>query len=274
LKAAHYDAALAESARPSFLEVHAENYLHAGGPAHRHLDAIRADYPLSFHGVGLSLAGLDPPPQPALAARRALLDRYESTQFSEHLAWSSFDGAFLNDLLPLAYTSASVARVAAHIDAAQNALGRRILIENPATYVQFESSTFEEPQFIAELVQRTGCGLLLDINNIVVSATNHGFDARHYLRGLPLDAVGEMHLAGHARRVDSNGMAFLIDSHDAAVQPETWDLFRFALGLVGPRPVLIEWDSSLPTWEGLLHEARIAERHLQRTAMSTVHAGV
>jgi uncharacterized protein (UPF0276 family) len=259
LKAAHYAAVHGSSPRPAFLEVHAENYLHAGGPAHRHLAAIRADHRLSIHGVGLSLGGPTPPQPAQLTARRALLRRYQPDQFSEHLAWSSLDGTHFNDLLPIAYTPQTLARVVEHVCATQDALGCRILIENPATYLRFSTSSAEEPQFLTELVQRSGCGLLLDVNNIVVSAVNNGLDAGQYLRALPLHAVGEIHLAGHAERQDSHGAALLIDSHDGPVQPRTWELFRQALTLTGRLPVLIEWDNQLPDWATLMVELRRAE---------------
>jgi len=271
LKAAHYDAVLAGSTRPAFFEIHAENYLHAGGPAHRYLTAIRAESPLSIHGVGLSLGGPAPPQPELLAARRALCRRYQPQQFSEHLAWTSLGGQHFNDLLPIAYTRQSLARVVEHVSATQDALGCRILIENPATYLQFSDSSLSEPQFLSELVGRSGCGLLLDINNIVVSAANHGLDAWKYLAELPLQAVGEIHLAGHSERVDAHGQRLLIDSHDGPVQAATWNLYRDALELTGPCPTLIEWDSNLPEWTVLLQQVELASRHLHdRTG--AVHA--
>ncbi len=262
LKAAHYTDVMGGGHEAAFLEVHAENYLHAGGPAHRYLSAIRADNRLSIHGVGLSLGGPTAPSSAQLAARRTLLQRYQPDQFSEHLAWCSLGGTHFNDLLPIDYTPHSLARVVAHVSATQEALGCRILIENPATYLQFSTSSREEPQFLGELVQRSGCGLLLDVNNIVVSAVNHGFNAAEYLRALPLHAVGEIHLAGHSAQRDSQGMALLIDSHDGPVQPPTWDLYREALALTGPLPTLIEWDSQLPDWAILVAEMQRARQQL------------
>lgn len=262
LKAVHYGAALAAGPRPAFLEVHAENYLHAGGPAHRYLTAIRREHRLSMHGVGLSLGGPEAPDPAQLAARRDLLQRYEPDQFSEHLAWTNLAGTCFNDLLPLAYTAESLERVVRHVDATQQALGRRILIENPATYLQFAQSSYSEAAFLSELVKRSGCGLLLDVNNIVVNAANHQFDAAGYLGELPLHAVGEIHLAGHSARQDAQGMPLFIDSHDGPVQAETWDLYARTLALIGPVPTLIEWDSNLPEWSALLNEAQQAERHL------------
>jgi len=263
-KAPHFRAALEQTRRPAFLEVHAENYLHAGGPAHRQLEALRRDYALSIHGVGLSLGGPTAPSTADLAARRALIDRYEASSFSEHLAWSGIPGHYLNDLLPLAYTTESLARVAGHVDAAQDALGRRLLIENPATYVGFRTSDFSEPEFITEIVRRTGCGLLLDVNNIIVSSINHGFDPVEYLLGLPLAATGEIHLAGHTLRQDSSGAGLAIDTHDGPVQEPTWRLFAEALRATGRIPVLIEWDARLPDWTVLVEQARLADIQMQR----------
>lgn len=272
IKATHYTAALAETRRPAFLEIHAENYLHPGGPAHRYLESLRREHPLSIHGVGLSLGGPSAPSTQALAARRTLLDRYEANSFSEHLAWSGLPQHHLNDLLPLAYTPESLARVVRHVDATQEVLGRRILIENPATYVSFTDSTFSEPDFIREVVRRSGCGLLLDVNNIVVSAINHDFDPARYLQELPLQATGEIHLAGHALGTDSAGRPLAIDTHDGPVQEPTWQLFMVALRSTGPVPVLIEWDARLPEWSVLLEQARIAEKAMNGLTRETLHA--
>jgi uncharacterized protein (UPF0276 family) len=272
LKAAHYTAALAETRRPAFLEIHAENYLHPGGPAHRYLESLRRDHALSIHGVGLSLGGPSPPPHHELAARRALIERYEANSFSEHLAWSGLPPHYLNDLLPLAYTPESLQRVVDHLDAAQQALGRRILIENPATYVEFSDSTFSEPDFITEIVRRSGCGLLLDVNNIIVSAINHEFDPVGYLQGLPLHATGEMHLAGHALKTDSAGRPLALDTHDGPVQEPTWRLFEAALRATGRVPVLIEWDAQLPEWAVLMHQAHHADAQMKRFAPEQQHA--
>jgi uncharacterized protein (UPF0276 family) len=258
LKPVHYRDALSSPSQPAFLEIHAENYLHAGGPAHRYLEAIRREHRLSIHGTGLSLGGPEAPSTSSLAARAALLARYQPDEFSEHLAWTQLGGHHFNDLLPLAYTPESLARVAEHVDITQNALRRRILIENPATYLRFTGSSIGEAAFLAELVARTGCGLLLDVNNIIVSAGNHGFDPAGYLDALPLHAVGEVHLAGHAVRTDPEGNLLLIDSHDCPVQPLTWSLYRMLLDRNGPLPTLIEWDGAVPDWDTLLQEALTA----------------
>jgi uncharacterized protein (UPF0276 family) len=272
LKAEHYGAALAEKHRPDFLEVHAENYLHAGGPAHRHLEALRRDYALSIHGVGLSLGGPSPPSPTELAARRALIERYQAESFSEHLAWSGMPQQYLNDLLPLPYTTESLARVVEHIDATQQGLGRRILLENPATYLGFTTSTFSEPDFITEVVRRSGCGLLLDVNNIVVSAINHDFDAIGYLQALPLAATGEIHLAGHALKTDQAGRPLAIDTHDGPVQDDTWRLFDAAIRATGQVAVLVEWDACVPAWPVLLEQARLAAHAMSRATHGGHHA--
>ena len=264
LKPQHCAAVLDTQQRPAFLEIHAENYLCAGGPAHRYLEAIRRDFRISIHGVGLSLAGPDAPAAQQLAARRDLLDRYQPDEFSEHLAWSGLAGEYFNDLLPFAYTRESLIRVAAHVSQVQDALGRRILIENPATYLQFAGSTCSETQFLTELVERSGCGLLLDVNNIIVCAANHEFDPCAYLGELPLQQVGEVHLAGHTSRVDTSGHPLLIDSHDGPVQDNTWALFEHLLRMTGPLPTLIEWDSQLPDWRQLVTEAQRAQARIDR----------
>jgi uncharacterized protein len=263
LKACHYTDVLKATKRPAFLEIHAENYLHAGGPAHHYLEAIRRDNRLSVHGVGLSLAGPDAPSADDLRARRELLHRYQPDQFSEHLAWTQLTGQHFNDLLPIAYTKESLDYVVRNVMRAQEALGRCILIENPATYLQFDNSSMSETQFITELVRRSGCGLLLDVNNVVVCAANHRFSAQDYLDELPLHAVGEIHLAGHAERRDSAGQPLLIDSHDGPVQAATWALFDQLLHRIGPAPTLIEWDANLPDWAGLVAETELAAQRMR-----------
>lgn len=260
LKSRHYRDALEAQQRPAFLEVHAENYLHAGGPAHRYLTAIREQYRLSVHGVGLSLGGPRAPAAAELQARRRLIERYQPDAFSEHLAWSGLDDSYFNDLLPLAYTSESLDRVSAHVQMTQEALGRRILLENPATYLGFVESSWSEPEFLGEIVRRTDCGLLLDVNNIVVSVANHGGDAVAYLKALPLRAVHEIHLAGHASHRAASGGEVLIDTHDRCVQPVTWELYEAALQLAGAVPTLIEWDADLPEWQTLMQQAQRAEQ--------------
>jgi uncharacterized protein (UPF0276 family) len=262
LKPEHYAAILETHPGVGFLEVHAENFFCAGGPRHRYLTAFRERYPLSIHGVGLSLGGAQALDARHLACLRELLLRYQPQAFSEHLAWCRGPRGYLNDLLPLPCTRASLALVAEHVDQVQNALGRRILIENPATYLRFRTEEMSEAAFLAELVAATGCGLLLDLNNVHVCAVNHGNDALDYLRALPLASVGEIHLAGHARQVAPDGHALLIDSHDAPVDAAVWALYEHCLALTGPLPTLVEWDSSLPDWQVLHAQAGEAQRRI------------
>ncbi len=266
LKPAHVGAILADLPRLGFFEIHAENYMGAGGPPHRHLTAIRAHYPLSIHGVGLSLGGAGPLDRMHLDRLVALVRRYEPILVSEHLAWSSHGDGFLNDLLPVPYTGAALDRIVEHVDQVQTALRRRILLENPATCLGFAESAFEETDFIAEIAGRTGCGLLLDVNNVHVSAANHGRDAQACLAAFPVQRVEEIHLAGHAARSDANGVALLIDSHDRPVAEPAWRLYRQAIARTGPVPTLIERDADIPPWEELHAEARRADSHMMATS--------
>ncbi len=268
LKPEHYAAILAESPGVGFFEVHAENFFCAGGPRHRWLTAFRERHALSMHGVGLSLAGAERPDAAHLRRLRELLARYQPQQFSEHLAWSHGPAGYLNDLLPLPYTPETLALVAEHVDEVQVALGRRILIENPATYLRYGDDGMGEVQFLRELAARSGCGLLLDLNNVHVSAINHGHDAHDYLRTFPLEAVGEIHLAGHARHEDADGRALLIDSHDAPVDTAVWSLYESCLQLTGPLPTLVEWDSQLPDWSVLRQEAAQAQRRIDAVRLA------
>ncbi len=266
LKARHYDTVLADRPDIGWFEVHAENYMGAGGPPHRYLEAIRQAYPLSLHGVGLSIGGAAPLDADHLGRLKALVERYEPGLVSEHLAWSSHGGEFLNDLLPLPYTERTLAHVADHVAQVQDVLGRRVLVENPSTYVAFDHSAMTETAFLAALVRRTGCGLLLDVNNLYVSATNHGFAAHDYLDAFPLEAVGEIHLAGHAADRDEDGASLLIDAHDRPVAEAVWALFAHAVGRTGPKPTLIEWDTDVPDWPTLYAEARRADTTLAAAA--------
>jgi hypothetical protein len=244
--------------RTAFLEVHSENYMSVGGPRRGALFELAEDYPISLHGVGLSLGsaeGLDPA---HLARLKGLIADYRPTLVSEHLSWSVEGGTYLNDLLPLPYSEEALAVVCRNVDAAQEALGLRLLIENPSTYLAFAASTLSEPEFLAELVRRTGCALLLDVNNVYVSARNQGFESAAYLESLPAAAVGEIHLAGHtARRFGEEEL--LIDDHGSQVSEAVWALYRRALSLTGPRPTLIEWDARIPEAAVLLAEARKAD---------------
>ncbi len=242
--------------RPSvaWLEVHSENYLGDGGAARAALERLRRDYPLSAHGVGLSLGSAQGLARDHLAKLRALYDRLEPGLVSEHLAWCVIDGAYYPDLLPLPYTREALEVVCRNLDRAQSALGRRLLLENPSTYLAFAEAEYDEPGFLAETVRRSGCGLLLDVNNIHVSARNHGFDPRAYLAAVPWAAVGEIHVAGHAVRGD-----LLIDDHGAPVAGAVWTLLAAALAHRGPVPVLLERDTAIPPLPELLAEAARAQ---------------
>jgi uncharacterized protein len=263
LKSVHARDALARGTVVDFFEVHAENFMVDGGPALRQLEQVRARWPLSLHGVGLSLGGEDPLDRSHLDRLKRLLERFEPAWFSEHLAWSSHGGRWFNDLLPLPYTAGTLARVCRHIDQAQSHLGRRLLLENPSTYVQFDASTMDETAFLCEVVRRTGCGLLLDVNNAYVSAVNHGGDARAFIDALPAAAIGEIHLAGFAEDLDAAGDRLLIDSHGAPVADAVWALYAHALSLLGPRPTLIERDHDVPPLAVLEAEALQARAAMQ-----------
>ena len=252
-KPEHFAAIRQDPAGIGFFEVHAENYMGAGGLPHAQLAAIRADHPLSIHGVGLSIGGTQGLDGSHLARLRRLCDRYEPESFSEHLAWSSHGAEYLNDLLPLPYTEATLAMVCDHVDQTQAALGRRMLLENPATYLRFTQSTIPETEFLAEIARRTGCGLLLDVNNVFVSCTNHGTDPRAWLAEFPLHLVGEIHLGGHDAETLPSG-PLLIDSHAAPVADPVWALFAEVIETAGPLPTLVEWDNDLPEWPVLAAE--------------------
>ncbi|MGO7211213.1 DUF692 domain-containing protein [Rhizobium ruizarguesonis] len=255
----HFAAIAAEGPHRGFFEVHAENYMGAGGPPHRILEQIRRDNPVSLHGVCMSIGGPQPLDRAHLERFRSLVERYEPALVSEHLAWSTHRTTFLNDLLPLPYTRESLARVCEHIEEVQETIRRPILLENPSTYVTFRQSTMSETDFIRAIVRRTSCGLLLDINNVFVSATNHGFSALDYLSDFPIAAVGEIHLAGHAEQADDEDELLLIDSHDGPVADAVWKLYEIVIGRGGPIPTLIEWDSNIPDWPILRGEALAAQ---------------
>ena len=262
-KPEHFRQAL--GADVAFYEVHAENYMGAGGAPHAMLERLHAQHALSIHGVGLSIGGAGPLDRAHLARLRALLDRYNPESFSEHLAWSSHGASWLNDLLPLPYTDQTLAVICEHIDQIQQALGRRMLLENPATYVTFAESTWAEADFLREITRRTGCGLLLDVNNVFVSATNHRRDPRAALDEFPLEAVGEIHLAGHEVEDLADG-PLLIDSHSRPVADPVWALFAKVIARTGAVPVLIEWDNDVPEFDTLLAEVRRAERVMTEAA--------
>ena len=262
LKPQHYAEILESSPRVGFFEIHAENYMGAGGPPHRYLERVRARYPLSVHGVGLSIGGDQPLDRTHLGRLKRLIERYAPASFSEHLAWSSHDALFLNDLLPVPYEHQTLNRVCEHIDQVQETLGRRMLLENPSTYVEFAQTEMSEIDFLSEVVRRTGCGLLLDVNNVFVSATNHAYDAIAYLDAFPAEHVGEIHLAGFAEDRDADGNRLLIDAHGTSVADIVWALFEHTLARTGPVATLIEWDNDVPAFRVLMDEARTADRVL------------
>lgn len=252
LKPQHYDEALASDAEGLWFEVHPENYMADGGPRLRRLEAIRAKRPLSLHGVGLSLAA-DADPDPGhLVALKALVDRFEPFVVSEHLAWSAWRGVHQPDLLPFPRTQAALDRIAANIGRTQDVLGRTILVENPSLYLPLTGHDYDETDFLAELTRRTGCGLLVDVNNVFVSASNLGYAAEPYLDALPGEAVGEIHLAGHG--ADEGGSSLLIDTHGAPVAEAVWALYRRLIDRIGPRPTLIERDDDIPAFKALMAE--------------------
>jgi hypothetical protein len=257
LRAPHVAEVRATRPRVGWFEVHSENYFVDGGPALASLAAIRADYPLSLHGVGLSLGSTDPLDRGHLARLARLIARVEPALVSEHLCWSGVGGRHFNDLLPLPYTEEALAHVCDRVDAVQEALGRELLIENVSSYLAFAASTIPEWEFVAAVARRTGCRLLLDVNNIHVNAVNHGFDADAYVAAIPADAVAEIHLAGF----DASGPC-LIDSHGAPVAPEVWALYRRTIGRIGARPTLIEWDTDIPSFAALQREAATAQAML------------
>ncbi len=264
LKTEHFTQVLETSPAIGFFEVHAENYMVAGGPFHHYLGLIREQYPLSLHGVGLSIGSEGSLSGEHLARLATLIERYQPQSFSEHLAWSSHGPVFLNDLLPLAYDSVTLQRVCEHVDQVQSTLKRPMLLENPSTYLLFQRSTLDETDFISEVIRRTGCGLLLDVNNVYVSCINHQREPLSYMDALPLHAVGEIHLAGFAEDTDSLGERLLIDDHGAPIDNAVWRLYEQLLARVGPMPTLIERDNQVPAFSVLMAEAEHAERYLSQ----------
>ncbi len=258
-KPQHFQDILDAPGPVTWLEVHAENYMGDGGRPLAQLRALAERFPISVHGVGLSIGGERPLDRDHLARLARLIGWLEPASFSEHLAWSTHDVGFLNDLLPLPYTNATLTRVADHIDEVQEALGRTMLLENPSTYLAFDENEMSEIEFLTELTRRTGCGLLLDVNNVFVSATNQKTDAQSYIDAFPLDAVGEIHLGGHDEDEDSHGAPLLIDSHGREVVDPVWALYAHTIEKAGPRPTLIEWDTDVPDWPTLAAEAERAD---------------
>lgn len=259
LKPEHYREILDTQPDIGWFEVHPENYMGAGGPPHHYLERVRALYPLSLHGVGLSIGAAGPLSVDHLTRIKALIDRYDPGQFSEHLAWSTHDTTYLNDLLPLPYTRDTLDLVVDHVDEVQEYLRRRMLIENPSTYVQFSATDMSEIDFLEQIAERTGCGLLLDVNNVFVSANNHGFDPIAYIDQFPVHLIGEVHLAGHAMIDGGDDTSLLVDSHDRNVSDPVWALYTRLIQRSGPLPTLIEWDNDIPSWPVLEAEAHQAD---------------
>ncbi len=264
-KARHFADILADPGPVGWLEVHAENYMGEGGRPIAQLRRLSEEFPISVHGVGLSIGGEAPPDGVHLARVKHLLDWLHPASFSEHLAWSSHGMGYFNDLLPLPYTTATLDRVCRHIERVQAYLGRRMLLENPSSYLAFAESEMEETEFLAQIVSRTGCGLLLDINNVFVSAVNQRTDPAAYLAAYPTAAVGEVHLGGHVPDADEGGAPLLIDAHGTPVADPVWALYAKTIARIGARPTLVEWDTDVPEWPVLSAEAARAEAILQHS---------
>ncbi|WP_333713992.1 MNIO family bufferin maturase [Yoonia sp.] len=261
-KPQHYTQIMEKPAALGWLEIHAENYMGDGGRPIAQLRHLAEHFPISVHGVGLSIGGEGDLDRDHLARLKHLVGWLNPASFSEHLAWSTHDSHFFNDLLPLPFTPQTLARVASHISQVQDTLGRRMLLENPSSYLAFAESTMSETDFLRDLVQRTGCGLLLDVNNVFVSATNLKTSPQDYIAAFPLEAVGEIHLGGHDEDADETGAPLLIDSHGRAVVDPVWALLDKTLARSGPKPVLIEWDNDVPDWPVLNTEIVKADRAL------------
>ena len=259
LRAEHYQAVVDSPPDVGWLEVHSENYFGKGGLPHYFLETIRQNYPLSLHGVGLSLGSVDPLNLSHIDSLKYLIHRYQPSLISEHVSFSSINGQFLNDLLPLPYTEESLSLLCDRVSQTQDLLQCKILMENPSTYVEFSHSTINETEFLEILAKRTGCGLLLDVNNVYVCSENHAFNAQKYLEQFPLHHVGEIHLAGHTKKEFDDGQ-ILLDTHDNPICEDVWDLFKFVAPNLQSTPVLIEWDTDLPDLSVLVNEAIHANR--------------
>jgi uncharacterized protein len=263
-KPQHFDDILNNSGPVDWLEIHAENYMSDGGRPLAQLRHLSQQFPISVHGVGLSIGSEGPLDSDHLARLKHLVDWLNPASFSEHLAWSTHDSHFLNDLLPLPYTDTTLNQVCDHIDQVQTTVGRQMLLENPSSYLSFDESTWSEPDFLREIARRTGCGLLLDVNNVFVSAVNLNFSPQSYIEAYPLDQVGEIHLGGHDEDLDDHGHPLLIDSHGREVVDPVWSLLDYVLDRSGPKPVLVEWDTDVPDWSILQAEAARAHSALNR----------
>jgi len=265
LKPQHFQSILAQDSHVSWFEIHAENYMSDGGPFHHYLGLIREKYPLSIHGVGLSLGSYDGLCQRQLDDLKRLVDRYEPGLISEHLSWSRHGQHNLNDLLPMPYTNESLNTFVTNISRTQECLQRHILIENPSSYFELNYNEYSEAEFIVAVAQKSGCQILLDINNVYVSAKNHGFDAKAYIDSIAPSLIGEIHLAGHSVQSLLTG-EIRIDDHGSQVCDDVWALYQYTLGKMGPKPTLIEWDTNVPDWHVLASQAEIAHQHLISTS--------
>ncbi|PQV59015.1 hypothetical protein LX70_00835 [Defluviimonas denitrificans] len=265
-KPQHFTDILENPAPVGWLEVHAENYMGDGGRPLAQLRHLAERFPISVHGVGLSIGGEGPLDPDHLARLKRLCDWLNPASFSEHLAWSTHGAEFLNDLLPLPYTDATLARVVGHIDRVQDAVGRRMLLENPSVYVDFTETNLDEIDFLTEIAARTGCGLLLDVNNVYVSCTNRKTGWNDYIDRFPHHHVGEIHLGGHDAQADDTGAALLIDAHGSEVTDPVWALYDRTIRASGAKPTLIEWDNDVPDWPVLAAEAARAAQILNRVA--------
>lgn len=261
-KSSHFDGLMTDPGPVRWIEVHAENYMGDGGRPHAQLRALQEKFALSVHGVGLSIGGAGPLDTDHLARVKTLCDRTQPASFSEHLAWSTHGMEYLNDLLPLPYTENTLARVTAHINQVQDVLGRQMLLENPSSYLAFAESDLSETDFLTELTRRTSCGLLLDVNNVFISATNLSLSPQDYIDAFPTDHIGEIHVGGHDKDTDDHGALLLIDSHGKAVVGPVWELLAYTLAQTGPKPVLVEWDNDVPQWSVLRAEAEHAAQVL------------
>lgn len=258
-KPQHLDSILQAPDAIGWLEIHAENYMGDGGRPIAQLRHLAGIFPISCHGVGLSIGAEGPLDTDHLTRLKHLLDWLKPTLFSEHLAWSTHDSHFLNDLLPVPYVQRTLDQVVAHVDQVQDVLGRKMLLENPSTYVAFAESDRSETDFLHEIAKRTGCGLLLDVNNVFVSGTNQGYSPQGYIDNFPLELVGEIHLGGHEVDADDHNAPLLIDSHSRPVVDPVWQLFEYTVAKTGPLPTLIEWDNDIPDWPVLANEATLAD---------------
>ncbi len=263
-KPQHFAHVCEDAGAVEWLEVHAENYMGDGGRPLAQLRHLSERFAISVHGVGLSIGGEAPLDPAHLARLKHLINWLNPASFSEHLAWSTHGGHFYNDLLPLPYTNDTLDRICSHITQLQETVGRRMLLENPSSYLAFAESTLSEPAFLDEIAKRTGCGLLLDVNNVFISATNLGFSPQAYIDAFPLHHVGELHLGGHDEETDGHGAPLLIDSHGREVADPVWALLDYTLAKSGPKPLLIEWDNDVPDWSVLSAEATRAAHALER----------